>query len=71
MDGNIGSQFLENWCLTLNLACGGAWLAPASFDIPHFRLPMWPATSAAFEPCDADGLPICHLQCPHQPLSAL
>jgi hypothetical protein len=28
MDGNIGSQFLEHWCLTLDLAVGRAWLAP-------------------------------------------
>jgi hypothetical protein len=28
MDGNIGSQFLEHWCLTLDLAGGRAWLAP-------------------------------------------
>jgi hypothetical protein len=30
MDGNIGSQFLENWCLTLDLANGRAWLAPVA-----------------------------------------
>jgi hypothetical protein len=30
MDGNIGSQFLENWCLTLDLPSGRAWLAPVT-----------------------------------------
>jgi hypothetical protein len=30
MDGNIGSRFLLNWDLTLDLANGRAWLAPAS-----------------------------------------
>jgi len=30
MDGNIGSQFLENWCLTLDLARGRAWLTPVT-----------------------------------------
>jgi hypothetical protein len=30
MDGNIGSQFLANWCLTLDLASGRAWLAPVT-----------------------------------------
>jgi hypothetical protein len=30
MDGNIGSQFLANWCLTLDLANGRAWLAPVT-----------------------------------------
>jgi hypothetical protein len=30
MDGNIGSQFLENWSLTLDLASGRAWLAHTS-----------------------------------------
>jgi hypothetical protein len=29
MDGNIGNQFLKNWNLTLDLARGRAWLAPA------------------------------------------
>lgn len=30
MDGNIGSQFLENWNLTIDLAGGRAWLAPVA-----------------------------------------
>jgi len=30
MDGNIGNQFLRNWNLTLDLARGRAWLAPAA-----------------------------------------
>lgn len=29
MDGNIGTRFLINWDLTLDLARGRAWLAPA------------------------------------------
>lgn len=29
MDGNIGTRFLINWTLTLDLARGRAWLAPA------------------------------------------
>jgi hypothetical protein len=29
MDGNIGTRFLINWNLTLDLARGRAWLAPA------------------------------------------
>jgi hypothetical protein len=32
MDGNIGAQFLNNWNLTLDLAHGRAWLAPADHD---------------------------------------
>jgi hypothetical protein len=30
MDGNIGSQFLENWNLTIDLARGRAWLVPVT-----------------------------------------
>ena len=30
MDGNIGMQFLKDWNLTLDLAAGRAWLAPAT-----------------------------------------
>lgn len=30
MDGNIGQRVLKNWNLTLDLAAGKAWLAPAS-----------------------------------------
>jgi hypothetical protein len=30
MDGNIGTRFLINWDLTLDLSRGRAWLAPAS-----------------------------------------
>jgi hypothetical protein len=30
MDGNIGNHFLKNWNLTLDLARGRAWLAPAN-----------------------------------------
>jgi hypothetical protein len=29
MDGNIGTRFLINWDLTLDLKNGRAWLAPA------------------------------------------
>jgi hypothetical protein len=29
MDGNIGTRFLLNWDLTLDLSKGRAWLAPA------------------------------------------
>jgi hypothetical protein len=29
MDGNIGLQFLRHWDLTLDLAKGRVWLAPA------------------------------------------
>lgn len=29
MDGNIGTRFLQNWDLTVDLAKGRAWLAPA------------------------------------------
>lgn len=27
MDGNIGAQFLNHWCLTLDLAKGRVWLS--------------------------------------------
>ena len=30
MDGNIGTRFLLKWDLTLDLAKGRAWLAPAT-----------------------------------------
>ena len=30
MDGNIGTRFLIDWNLTLDLAKGRAWLAPAT-----------------------------------------
>ena len=30
MDGNIGTRFLIKWDLTLDLAKGRAWLAPAT-----------------------------------------
>jgi hypothetical protein len=30
MDGNIGTRFLIDWNLTLDLAQGRAWLAPAT-----------------------------------------
>jgi hypothetical protein len=30
MDGNIGTRFLVNWDLTLDLKNGRAWLIPAS-----------------------------------------
>jgi hypothetical protein len=30
MDGDIGARFLNNWNLTLDLAGGKAWLAPAT-----------------------------------------
>ena len=29
MDGNIGASFLAKWNVTLNLADGRAWIAPA------------------------------------------
>jgi hypothetical protein len=34
MDGNIGTRFLINWDLTLDLANGRAWLAPAKAKMP-------------------------------------
>ena len=30
MDGNIGQHFLRNWNLTLDLAAGRVWMAPAA-----------------------------------------
>jgi hypothetical protein len=33
MDGNIGTRFLINWDLTLDLAKGRAWLAPAKKSV--------------------------------------
>lgn len=35
MDGNIGTRFLINWNLTLDLARGRAWLAPAKSSTPR------------------------------------
>jgi hypothetical protein len=35
MDGNIGTRFLINWDLTLDLARGRAWLTPAKQTGPR------------------------------------